>query len=267
MTSQQPAYKLTAVGRSGSGVSIKSSQELEAMRAAGGIVGATLKKLRESIEPGMRTRELDAIAERHIRSLGGKPAFKGYRGFPATLCVSVNDEVVHGIPGGRVIREGDIVSLDLGAIVDGLYGDAAITVTVGGVPKRELRLLEVCEASLHAGIAQARPGNRLGDVSAAIQAEVERGESYGLVRQYGGHGIGRSLHEEPFLPNFGQAGRGLLLESGMVIAIEPMVNLGDEDTRVMPDGWTVVTTDGSRSAHFEHTVAITDDGPVVLTTA
>jgi len=237
------------------------------MREAGYIVGRALQKLRESIQPGMRTRDLDSIAEQEIRRLGGKPAFKGYRDFPATLCVSVNEQIVHGIPGDLVVRNGYIVSLDLGAIVDGFYGDSAITVAVGGVPLREQRLLQVCEAGLHAGIQQMRPGNRLGDVSAAIQGSIARDGQYGIVREYGGHGVGRALHEEPFLPNFGPAGRGMLLRPGMVIAIEPMVNLGGDDTRVLPDRWTVVTVDGARSAHFEHTVAVTEGSPVVLTAA
>ena len=266
MTSQQQsAYNMAELGRTGGGITLKSAQELVSMREAGRIVGLAHQKLRESVRPGMRTRDLDAIAEREIRSLGGMPAFKGYRGFPATLCVSVNDQIVHGIPGDLVIKEGDVVSLDLGAIVDGYYGDAAITVTVGTVPELVQRLLEVCEASLHAGIAQARAGNRLTDISAAVQGEIERQGKYGIVRDYGGHGIGRALHEEPFIPNFGQPGRGVLLRSGMVIAIEPMVNLGGDATRVLADEWTVVTADGSLSAHFEHTVAITEDGPQVLT--
>ena len=264
MDKKQPTYPMNELGRP-SGVSIKSPKELDLMREAGQIVGRTLQTLRMSVEPGMETRELDAIAERDIVSMGGKPAFKGYRGFPATLCVSVNHQIVHGIPGGLVVQEGDMVSLDLGAIVGGMYGDSAITVVVGEVPEEEQRLLEVCEASLWAGIEQAKPGARLGDVSAAIQGEVERRGTYGLVREYGGHGIGRALHEEPFLPNFGQPNRGLLLRPGMVIAIEPMVNIGGDETKVMGDKRTVVTADGTRSAHFEHTVAITEDGPEVLT--
>jgi methionyl aminopeptidase len=235
------------------------------MGEAGRIVGLTLQKLRETIEPGMHTLELDVIAEKEIRRLGGKPAFKGYRGFPATLCVSVNDQIVHGIPGNKLIKEGDIVSLDLGAIVDGFYGDSAITVAVKGLSDAERRLLDVCEASLWAGIDQVRAGNRLGDISAAIQGEIERSGPYGIVREYGGHGIGRALHEEPFLPNFGPPSRGMVLRPGMVIAIEPMVNLGGDTTRVLSDRWTVVTADKSLSAHFEHTVAVTEDGPQVLT--
>ena len=267
MKMQQSPYKLALAGRSGNGITIKSARELESMREAGRIVGLTLLKLRASIQPGMRTRDLDTIAEREIRSLGGKPAFKGYRGFPCTLCVSVNHQIVHGIPGDLVVNQGDIVSLDLGAIVDGLYGDSAITVPVGETSKEDQHLMEVCESSLWAGIRQTRAGNRLGDVSAAIQGEIERRGRYGIVREYGGHGIGHVLHEEPFLPNFGAPGRGLLLRPGMVIAIEPMVNLGGDDTRVLADRWTVVTADESRSAHFEHTVAVMEGGPEVLTAA
>ncbi len=249
----------------GTGVTVKSQRELDLMWEAGQIVGLTHKVLRASVAAGMTTRELDAIAEREIVALGGKPAFKGYRGFPATLCVSINSEIVHGIPGGAVIEEGDLVSLDLGAIVGGLYGDAAITVPVGPVPDELIALLETGEASLWAGIGQVRPGRRIGDVSAAIQAEVERRGAYGIVREYVGHGIGTRLHEDPQVPNFGVAGRGLLLQAGMAIAIEPMVNLGTHETRVLDDDWTVVTADGSPSVHFEHTILVTDGEPVITT--
>lgn len=255
------------LGQSGNGITIKSSSELESMREAGRIVGFVLRKLRHTIEPGIRTLELDVIAEKEIRRLGGIPAFKGYRGFPGTLCVSVNEQIVHGIPGGQVIQEGDIVSLDLGAIVDGLYGDSAITVPVGHVPEETKRLMEVCEASLFAGIQMVRPGNRLGDISAAIQNQIEKSGDYGIVREYGGHGVGRALHEEPFLPNFGAPSRGIMLRPGMVIAIEPMVNGGGDATKTLTDKWTVVTADNSISAHFEHTVAVTDNEPRILTEA
>jgi methionyl aminopeptidase len=265
MNIEQKAYTLGDLGHANSGVSVKSAEELESMWAAGQIVGQTLQHLRTIIAPGMRTRELDAIAERKIRSSGGVPAFKGYRGFPGTLCVSVNQQVVHGIPGNLIIKDGDVVSLDLGAIVDGFYGDSAITVAVGHVSEQAERLLQVCEASLWAGIKQVYPGNRLGDISAAVEGSIEQSGKYGIVRDYGGHGIGRALHEEPFVPNFGPAGRGMLLRSGMVLAIEPMVNLGGDGTRELGDHWTVVTADGSWSAHFEHTVAVTDGGPRVLT--
>ena len=235
------------------------------MREACRIVAYTLERLRAVLEPGMRTRDLDALAEREIRAQGAVPAFKGYRGFPASLCVSVNDQIVHGIPGELTIRDGDIVSLDLGAIVDGLYGDAAVTVAVGEVPAPVRRLLEVTEACLLAGIEQVHPGNRIGDVSAAIQAYVEGQGGYGIVREYVGHGIGRALHEEPQVPNYGVPGRGFLLQPGMALAIEPMVNTGTHQTRLLDDNWTVVTADGSLSAHFEHTVAVTENGPAILT--
>ena len=197
--------------RAGNGITVKSQRELDRMLDAGRITGLALVKLRESIAAGMTTQELDAIAESEIRALGGIPAFKGYRGFPATLCVSVNDEIVHGIPGGRVIREGDVVGLDLGAIVDGLYGDSAVTVAVGPVPEATAYQMATGRAALVAGIAQVRAGNRIGDVSAAVQAEVERRGTYGIVREYVGHGIGRNLHEEPQVPNYGMAGKGPLL--------------------------------------------------------
>ena len=247
------------------GITVKSRRELDLMWEAGQIVGLVHKILRAAVAAGMTTLELDVIAEREIVALGGKPAFKGYRGFPATLCVSLNDEIVHGIPGGAVIREGDLVSLDLGAIVGGLYGDAAITVPVGEVSDELTALLEAGEASLWAGIGEVRAGRRIGDVSAAIQAEVERRGDYGIVREYVGHGIGTRLHEDPQVPNFGVAGRGLLLRAGMAIAIEPMVNLGTHETRVLDDDWTVVTADGSRSVHFEHTILVTDGEPIITT--
>ncbi len=265
-TSQASATPALGVQQSaGTGITVKSQRERDLMWEAGQIVGLTHKVLRASVAAGMTTGELDAIAEREIVALGGKPAFKGYRGFPATLCVSLNSEIVHGIPGATVIREGDLVSLDLGAIVGGLYGDAAITVPVGEVSDELTALLETGEASLWAGIGEVRSGRRIGDVSAAIQAEVERRGVYGIVREYVGHGIGTRLHEEPQVPNFGVAGRGPLLRTGMAIAIEPMVNLGTHETRVLDDDWTVVTADGSPSVHFEHTILVTDGDPVVTT--
>ncbi|MBI2873210.1 MAG: type I methionyl aminopeptidase [Chloroflexi bacterium] len=247
------------------GITVKSARELERMRRAGRIVALTIQALRQAVRPGVRTRELDSLAEREITRLGGRPAFKGYRGFPATICVSINEEIVHGIPGDRMVREGDIVSLDVGAIVDGFYGDAAVTVAAGQVPDEVRRLLEVTEGALHAGIRAARAGARVGDVSAAVEAFVASRGQYGVVRQYVGHGIGRLLHEEPQVPNYGPPGLGVLLRPGMTIAIEPMVNLGTWETRVLGDDWTVVTADGSLSAHFEHTIAITDGEPQVLT--
>ena len=246
------------------GITIKSPQELLAMRQAGRVVAATIEVLLRSLEPGMKTRKLDAIASREIKRLGASPAFKGYRGFPATICVSLNQEIVHGIPGDRVIREGDIVSLDVGAVVDGYYGDSAVTVAVGTVSAEAERLIEVTRLSLEMGIKQAKAGNRVGDISAAVQQFAEA-QGYGVVREYVGHGIGRALHEEPSVPNAGEAGKGPLLRPGMVIAIEPMLNLGGWQTKALEDGWTVVTADGTLSAHFEHTLAITEDGPQVLT--
>ena len=249
----------------GSGATVKSQRELDFMWEAGQIVGLTHKVLRAAVGAGVTTGELDAIAEREITALGGKLAFKGYRGFPGTLCVSVNSEIVHGIPGRAVLKEGDVVGLDLGAIVGGLYGDAAITVPVGVVSAELTALLETGEAGLWAGIAEVRPGRRIGDVSAAIQAEVERRGDYGIVREYVGHGIGTQLHEEPSVPNFGIAGRGPLLRTGMAIAIEPMVNLGTHETRLLDDDWTVVTADGLPSVHFEHTIIVTDGDPLITT--
>jgi len=251
--------------RTGNGITVKNQRELDRMVEAGRITGLTLLKLRDVIAAGMTTADLDAIAEREIRALGGLPAFKGYRGFPATLCISLNEEIVHGIPGGRVIRNGDIVGLDLGAIVDGMYGDSALTVAVGET-KDEIRAqMETGRAALFAGIAQVRAGNRIGDVSAAVQDEIERRGQHGIVREYVGHGIGRQLHEEPSVPNYGAAGRGPLLRPGMAIAIEPMVNLGTHATRVLDDDWTVVTADGKPSVHFEHTVLVTEGDPIVTT--
>jgi len=251
--------------RTGNGITVKSQKELDRMMEAGSITGLTLLKLRDSIAAGMTTADMDAIAEREIRALGGIPAFKGYRGFPATLCISINEEIVHGIPGGRVIKELDIVGLDLGAIVDGMYGDSALTVSVGEPQQVVREQMDTGRAALFAGIAQVRAGNRIGDVSAAVQVEIERRGNYGIVREYVGHGIGRNLHEEPQVPNFGSAGRGPLLRPGMAIAIEPMVNLGTNATRVLDDDWTVVTADGMPSVHFEHTVIVTEGDPVVST--
>ena len=260
------AARILGSQRKDDGVTVKTRDELRLMYEAGQIVGRVHKILRASVAPGMTTRELDAIAEREIRALGGKPAFKGYYGFPGTLCISVNEEIVHGIPGNKVVKEGDLVSMDLGAIVGGLYGDAAQTVPVGNVPSELEALLEAGEASLHAGIQQVRAGNRIGDISAAVQAEIERRGGYGIVREYVGHGIGRRLHEAPQVPNYGQAGRGMALRPGMAVAIEPMVNLGTHATRVLNDDWTVVTADGKVSVHFEHTIIVTEDGEPLITT-
>ena len=234
------------------------------MRQAGRIVGAVLEILSRQVKSGMKTKELDIIAAREVEKLGAKPSFKGYRGFPAALCVSINDEIVHGIPGERVLREGDIVSLDFGAIYNGFQGDAAITVAVGKVTPEAKRLIETTESSLEAGVVAAHPGATLGDISAAIQNYAES-RGYSVVREYTGHGIGREMHEEPQIPNFGLPGTGPVLKRGMALALEPMVNAGDWHTRLGDDHWTVLTADGSLSAHFEHTIAITDDEPEVLT--
>ncbi len=246
------------------GIIIKSDEELAAMRQAGRITATVLEVLKLQVRPGMKTKELDIIAARELERLGAKPSFKGYRGFPANLCVSVNDEVVHGIPGERVLDEGDIVSLDIGAIFMGFQGDAAVTVPVGKVNSAAKHLIETTEGALKAGIAAAHSGARLGDISAAIQQYAES-RGYSVVREYTGHGIGREMHEEPQIPNFGLPKTGPMLKKGVTLALEPMVNAGDWRTRVGDDHWTVLTADGSLSAHFEHTIAITDGEPEVLT--
>jgi methionyl aminopeptidase len=243
---------------------IKSDREIAIMRQAGRIVATVLELLKWELRPGMKTKELDVIVARELKKLGAKPSFKGYRGFPANLCVSVNDEIVHGIPGERILYEGDIVSLDLGDIFKGFQGDAALTVGVGKVGPQAKELMETTEGALKAGIAAAYPEARLGDISVAIQNYAES-RGYSVVREYTGHGIGREMHEEPQIPNFGLPGTGPVLKRGMTLAIEPMVNIGDWHTRLRDDHWTVLTADGSLSAHFEHTIAITDDGPEVLT--
>lgn len=243
---------------------LKSQKEIEKIRKSCQLVAQTLEALKELIKPGVTTEELDRFAEEFIRKRGGIPAFKGYRGYPKTLCVSVNEEVVHGIPDKRRLKEGDIVSLDLGVVMDGYYGDAAITVAVGKVSELAKRLIRVTEEALYKGIEQARPGNRLTDISHAIQSHVEAA-GFSVVREFVGHGIGRQLHEDPQVPNFGLPNRGPRLEAGMVLAIEPMVNAGTWQVRVTENGWTVVTADGGLSAHFEHTVAITSSGPEILT--
>jgi len=234
------------------------------MRQAGKITAMVLEVLKLQVRPGMKTKELDVIAARELERLGAKPSFKGYQGFPANLCVSVNDEIVHGIPGDRVLNEGDIVSLDIGAIFTGFQGDAAVTLGVGNVSPQARKLMETTEGALNAGIAAADAGGRLGDISAAIQQYAES-RGYSVVREYTGHGIGREMHEEPQIPNFGLPGTGPMLKKGMTLALEPMVNAGDWRTRVGNDHWTVLTADGSLSAHFEHTIAITDGEPEVLT--
>jgi len=244
---------------------IKSDQEIAAMRQAGRIVAAVLEVLKSQVRPGMKTEELDVIAARELERLGAKPSFKGYRGFPANLCVSVNDEIVHGVPGKRVLEEGDIVSLDCGAIFMGFQGDAAVTVGVGNISSQAEQLMETTEGALKAGIAAAYAGARLGDISAAIQHYAES-RGYSVVREYTGHGIGREMHEEPQIPNFGLPGQGPVLKKHMTLALEPMINIGDWRTRLGDNRWTVFTSDGSCSAHFEHTIAIPDAEPEVLTT-
>jgi methionyl aminopeptidase len=254
-------------------IHLKTQKEIDLMRHAGRIVGQTLKLLAEHVKPGVTTAELDEMAYTFIKGQGAIPTFKGYAPFrtvmpfPGSICASVNEEIVHGIPSNRVLKEGDIISLDCGAIYRGYHGDSAVTVPVGKVSPEVERLLETGRESLAAGIAQARPGNRLGDISHAVEQRIGKGGKYGIVREYGGHGIGRSLWEEPSVPNFGPAGKGILLEPGMVIAIEPMVNMGVDDTRTLGDGWTVITADHKPSVHFEHTVAVTPNGPEILTLA
>jgi methionyl aminopeptidase len=251
--------------RASSGVKIKSARELEAMRRAGAIVGATLTLLKRSVEPGMTTQDLDNIAYKEITRHGAKPTFKGYYGFPGSICASVNEEIVHGIPGKRVLREGDIIKMDVGATIDGFIGDAAISVAVGQVTQAAIDLMETTRLSLEEGIKAAQPGNYVGDIGAAVEAySVARG--YGVVRNYVGHGVGRDLHEDPQVPNYATPGhRGEKLRPGLCIAIEPMLNIGTAETIVLEDQWTVVTADGNLSSHFEHTIAITENGPEILT--
>ncbi|MFC1860281.1 type I methionyl aminopeptidase [Chloroflexota bacterium] len=243
---------------------IKSDREIAIMRETGRIVATVLGILSEKVRPGMKTKELDIIASKELKKLGAESSFKGYRGFPASLCISVNDEIVHGIPGDRVLEEGDIVSLDFGAIFEGFQGDAAVTVGVGKVSPQAQRLMETTEGALKAGIAVAHTGARLGDISATIQDYAES-RGYSVVREYTGHGIGREMHEEPQIPNFGSAGMGPVLKKGMALALEPMVNAGSWRTRLGDDHWVVLTADGNLSAHFEHTIAITDGEPEILT--
>ncbi len=242
----------------------KSPAELERMRAACGLVANLLVELRRLVAPGVTTGELDTHAEAYVRARGGVPAFKGYHGFPATLCTSVNEEVIHGIPGPRALRDGDVISIDVGVVLDGFYGDSAITVAVGRIGDRETELLRVTEESLYLGIARAQVGARVSDIGAAVQRHVEA-YGFSVVREFVGHGVGAALHEEPQVPNFGPAGRGPRLTEGMTLAIEPMVAMGKAAVKVLGDGWTAVTKDRSLAAHFEHTIAVTASGPVILT--
>jgi methionyl aminopeptidase len=242
----------------------KSRSEIEKMRYAGLIVAETLRDLRKMVEPGITTRELDNYAEKKIRSANAYPTFKGYRGFPASICASINDEVVHGIPSDRKLRQGDIIKIDCGATLSGYVGDAAISVGVGQISGDLERLMETTRESLFRAVEKMIPGNRLYDVSYAVQAYVEE-RGYSVVREFCGHGIGQRMHEDPQVPNYGRPGTGPRLKEGWVLAIEPMVNAGTHEVTVLADGWTVKTKDGRPSSHFEHTVAITDDGPLVLT--
>jgi len=244
----------------------KSKPEIEKMRQAGLIVAAVLKELASMVEPGITTRDLDRVAEKRIREAGAIPTFKGYHGYPASICTSVNDEVVHGIPGNKRLREGDIIGIDCGATYQGYVGDSALTAPVGKIDDKVKQLLDATRQSLFQAIEKCRVGNRLGDVGYAVQGFVEP-LGYSVVRNYCGHGVGRAMHEEPQVPNYGQPGKGRPLQEGWVIAIEPMVNLGKHDVKVLSDGWTVVTQDGKPSAHFEHTIAITENGPRILTAA
>ena len=247
-------------------IEIKTPGQLAVMREAGLVVARTLAVAAAAVRPGVSTAELDVLAEHEIRTAGATPSFKGYHGYPATICTSVNEEIVHGIPSpSRRLRDGDIISIDCGAIVRGWHGDAAVTVGVGTISAEHAALLDACEAALWRGLAQARDGGRLGDISHAVETSIRAAGRYGLVEEYTGHGIGTAMHMDPPVPNHGRAGRGPRLRAGMALAVEPMVMLGGPETVLLDDGWTVVTADGSWAAHFEHTVAITADGPWVLT--
>jgi len=246
-------------------IELKTEREIEKMRVAAQIVARALDLIGEQIRPGITTGELDEIADGFIRSKGAVPAFLGYQDYPKSICVSIDEEVVHGIPTQkRVIREGQIVSVDIGSLIDGFNGDSARTFAVGDIPEESRKLLDVTAQSLRDGIAKARAGNRLGDISNAVQVRAE-GAGFSVVRDLVGHGIGRAMHEEPQIPNYGSPGTGVLLKAGMVLAIEPMVNVGGYNVKTKPDGWTIVTADGSLSAHFEHTIAVTEAEPEVLT--
>jgi len=247
------------------GLEIKTPEQIADMRRAGLVVGRTLELLRSSVRPGISTGELDAIAEDNIRSSGATPSFKGYHGFPGSICASVDDEVVHGIPGDRVLAEGDVISIDCGAIVDGWHGDAAISVAVGTVPAEVTELMRVTEEAMWRGIAAARLGGRVTDISHAVESHVRGQGAYGILEDYVGHGIGTQMHLPPNVPNFGRPGRGPRLVEGLALAVEPMITLGTKDTVVLEDDWTVITGDGSWAAHFEHTFTLTPRGAWVLT--
>ena len=247
------------------GIQIKSPDQIAAMRRAGMVVGEALELLRASVKAGTTTGDLDAIAEEHIRSRGGVPSFLGYHGFPGTICASVNNEVVHGIPGERVLADGDLVSIDCGAIIDGWHGDAAITVAIGDVPAEVTELVRVTEEALWLGIAAARLGGRVSDISHAVETHVRSAGDYGILEDYTGHGIGSEMHQPPNVPDYGRPGRGPKLVRGLALAVEPMITLGTKDTVLLDDDWTVITADGSLAAHFEHTFTLTPDGAWVLT--
>lgn len=242
----------------------KSPEEIEKMRRSGRLVREILGEIRQRVRPGVSTLELEKYTAKRLAEVGARPAFKGYRGYPCCLCTSVNDQIIHGIPSDRRLKEGDVLSVDLGVVLDGFYGDSAITIPVGEISEGAKKLLRVTEEALERAIEKVRPGNRLGDVSAAVQEHVEN-HGFSVVREFVGHGIGRELHEEPQIPNFGPPGRGPMLKEGMVLAIEPMVNAGSPASRVLDDQWTAVTVDGEYSAHFEHMVAVSGNGPDVLT--
>jgi methionyl aminopeptidase len=257
-------YKSTLREHKPAGITIKSARELDWMREAGRVVALAKARLLEAVEPGITTAELDRIAEKEIRDMGAVPSFKGLYGFPATICASVNEEVVHGIPSKRAVKSGEVLKIDVGAIAGGYHADSAFSVGVGEISEATQRLIDDTRESLRLGIERARAGARVGDISAAVQGYGEQ-RGYGVVRQWVGHGIGRDLHEEPQVPNYGVAGKGPLLREGMALAIEPMLNIGTWETRLLDDGWTVVTADGALSAHFEDTIAITENGADVLT--
>jgi methionyl aminopeptidase len=246
------------------GIILKSPREITQMRGAGRVVAAVLDEVGKKVRPGITTAELDDIAVSEVKKRGAEASFKGYRGFPASICTSVNEEVVHGIPGSRVLQEGEIIALDFGALMNGFHGDAAVTVGVGKISTEAQKIIDATQGALQAGIAAARVGARLGDVSAAIQSYAEA-RGFSVVREYVGHGIGRELHEDPQVPNFGVTGEGPVLQKGMTMALEPMLNAGGWRTSVAEDKWTVVTADGRLSAHFEHTIVIDENGPGILT--
>ena len=247
-------------------IQVKSPEQIDRMYAAGQVVARTLDILREAVRPGVSTAELDAIAEREIRRAGAVPSFLGYFGYPASICTSVNEQVVHGIPASdQVLREGDLISIDCGAVLDGWHGDSALTLGVGPIDPADQAMLDACEAAMWAGIARAVEGDRLGDISHAVEQSAGAAGDYGLIREYTGHGIGTEMHMEPVVRNYGPPGQGPRLRPGMALAIEPMITRGGRQVNELADGWTVVTADGSRAAHFEHTVAVTAAGPWVLT--